>query len=150
MSLRLVIRKEEPFGTAGPFFYLAYDLKRGRVFKWTRNEQFVPVGFAEHPSPRIRVGFKWHRDQSLLARRVVPRARLIYAAAHGLNVWDRGLMAFDVHHLNGDCTDDRPENLELIDPVSHRLLEYDKYLEDLQRRIDDVPRVQMVLWEDIG
>lgn len=24
-----------------------------------------------------------------------------------------------VHHLNGDCTDDRPENLELLSPEAH-------------------------------
>lgn len=150
MSLRLVIRREEPFGTAGPFFMMAYDLTRGRVFKWKRNDVFASVGRAEHPSPRIRVSFYWMRDGEVLVERRTQRARLIFAAAYGLNAWDRGFMCMDVHHKNGDCTDDRPDNLELIDPVTHRLLEYDRYMDSLERRINARERRQLVLWEDVG
>lgn len=146
MSRRLVIRREEPFGPVGPFWFMAYDLARGRMFKWRRADSFREVGTPKNPSPRVQHMFEWNRDGRYIAARKAYRARLIYAAAHGMNAWTREYLMMDVHHRNGDCTDDRPENLELIDPITHRLLEYDRYMEQLQQRIE-APG-QMLFWED--
>ncbi len=49
-------------------------------------------------------------------RSCVPFARIVLAAKLGRDLFPDE----HAHHINGDPTDDRPENLELLDPSEHQ------------------------------
>jgi hypothetical protein len=143
-----IIRRESPFGSVGPSWIQAYDVAGGRVFRWNaRVSQFHEIGYPD-PAPRIRVQFEWKREGRLFATAYAARARLIYAAAHGLCCWEREFRMMDVHHMNGNCGDDRIENLEFLDPTTHRLLELDRQRRELEKRIAEYRPQQFTFWDD--
>ena len=47
-----------------------------------------------------------------------------------------------VHHRNGDCTDDRPENLELLDPSTHAREHPRPFTDEHRRRAGEAVRAQ--------
>lgn len=117
-----VIRRVQPFGQRGPFFFLAFDLERGRVWKLKKTDCFVEAAYYNKSlGGRCSVRFSWKEDGIHIGETHVRRARLIYATGHNLDPFGEQMSVMDVHHLNGDSQDDRLENLRLIDPITHRL-----------------------------
>ena len=47
-------------------------------------------------------------------------ARVVWCAGNGRSYFDPDLRGMDVHHINGDSSDDRLANLELVHAATHR------------------------------
>ena len=86
---------------------------------WNTNLQFKP--FKEKPIAEILIKGSSYQSYKLKRRLLVEGLKEEICECCGLRTWQGKTIPLELHHINGDNTDNRLENLELLCPNCHAL-----------------------------
>ena len=86
---------------------------------WNRNLVFKP--FVEKPLKEILVKGSTYQSYKLKRRLLKEGVKQHKCELCGLTLWNNEKIPLELHHVNGDNTDNRLENIQMLCPNCHAL-----------------------------